>query len=225
LARSDRRVPGNDLRSRKKIVELVLKLKTRACLGSGFIILLFAACNFWRGTPLSAEIQRTLSQTALDLAGHPVNPLERTNSATVLIFVSVDCPISNKYAPEIQRLKGVFEKQNVMFWMVYPEADTLVAEIKEHVREFGLGDRILRDPSHFLVKKARATVTPEAAIFDRNRRLVYFGRIDNRFVALGQARTEATYRDLEQNLNLLLQGKPIPQKQTKAIGCHISGLN
>ena len=109
--------------------------------------------------------------------------------------------------------------------MVYPDADTQVAEIKEHVREFGLGDRILRDPNHFLVKKAHATVTPEAAIFDRNRRLVYFGRIDDRFVALGQARAEATYRDLEQNLNMLLRGKPIPQKQTKAIGCHISGVN
>lgn len=162
---------------------------------------------------------------ALDLSARTINPFNAGSTATVLIFVAVDCPISNKYAPEIQRLQRLFEKRNIAFWMVYPDGDTPVAEIRQHAREYGLGNKILRDPNHFLVKKAHATITPQAAIFDRNRNLVYLGRIDDRFVALGQERTQATYKDLEENLNCLLEGKPISQKETRSIGCHISGIN
>ena len=41
----------------------------------------------------------------LDLEGRRFDPLEATQSkATVYLFTRSDCPISNRYAPEIHRL-------------------------------------------------------------------------------------------------------------------------
>ena len=39
---------------------------------------------------------------------------------TVLIFVSTDCPVSNRYAPEITRLLEEFSPRGVRFQLVYP---------------------------------------------------------------------------------------------------------
>ena len=44
------------------------------------------------------------SGTGVDLAGKPVDPLHANpGKPVVLIFVRTDCPISNRYAPTIQR--------------------------------------------------------------------------------------------------------------------------
>src|SRR5262245_23567576 len=42
----------------------------------------------------------------VDLAGHSVDPFGEADdvAANVLLFVAVDCPISNKYVPEFKRL-------------------------------------------------------------------------------------------------------------------------
>ena len=43
----------------------------------------------------------------------------------MLIFAASDCPISNRYVPEIARLTNEFSPQGVRFWWVYPNgADT-----------------------------------------------------------------------------------------------------
>src|SRR5205809_4741266 len=63
-------------------------------------------------------------RSALDLAGHSVDPLNQvTNKAVVLIFVSCECPISNRYAPELRRLNAKFGARGMKFCLVYPNAD------------------------------------------------------------------------------------------------------
>ncbi len=101
-----------------------------------------------------------------DLLNRPVNPFSLgTGKANVFIFVRTDCPISNHYAPEIQRLKEKYEPQRFSFWLVYADGDTTASEITEHLREYRLTLSALRDPQHALVKRAGAKVTPEAAVF------------------------------------------------------------
>src|SRR5688500_11889538 len=52
--------------------------------------------------------------------GQTAKPFADTNAtAIVFIFVSTECPISNRYAPEVQRLRQKFG-QKVGFWLVYP---------------------------------------------------------------------------------------------------------
>ena len=45
---------------------------------------------------------------------------------------------------------------------------------------------MLRDPEHALVKLGHVQITPEVAVFDRDRRLVYDGRIDDWYIDSGR---------------------------------------
>ena len=158
-------------------------------------------------------------QHVRDLQGQPANPFSDTNSlATVLIFTSVDCPISNKSAPEIERLAQKHTK--IKFWLVYPDATTSPEAALAHQKDYQLSSPGLLDPKHELVRIAGVKVTPEAAVFHQGK-LVYRGRIDDRFPALGVARSEATTHDLEQILDALAAGQSLSLKTTRAIGCAI----
>ncbi|HVG86104.1 MAG TPA: hypothetical protein VM820_16370, partial [Vicinamibacterales bacterium] len=55
---------------------------------------------------VSAAVPVVEPQGVVDLDGRPVNPLRVPAEARahVLVFTTTDCPISNRYAPEITRL-------------------------------------------------------------------------------------------------------------------------
>lgn len=144
---------------------------------------------------------------------------------TVLIFISTDCPISNRYAPEIKRLHDEFTPRGIRFRLVYPNPLDTDPIIKTHREEYGYPDITERDGDHALVRKAGATITPEAAVFDGKERLVYVGRIDDRFVELGRERPAPTRRDLREALTALLEGRPVRPAQTQAVGCFIADMN
>src|SRR2546425_3606494 len=100
--------------------------------------------------------------TVFDLAGHALNPFDATDAkAIVFIFISTDCPISNRYAPEIRRVEEQFARSGVRFWLVYVDAETSSDAIRKHLKDYRLPQQVLRDPRHALVRLSQARVTPE----------------------------------------------------------------
>jgi hypothetical protein len=172
------------------------------------------------GSPGAFEVANVF-----DLKNRPVNPFQPAGlKATVLIFVRTDCPVSNRYAPEIQRLYDKYASQGISFWLVYPEPDTSAAEITQHSKEYRLSLPALRDVRHSLVRKAGVRVTPEAAVFSPDGRELYRGRIDDRFVDFGKERPAPTQRDLDAALRSVLDHAPMASRETLAVGCYISDL-
>jgi len=160
-----------------------------------------------------------------DLDGRQIEPLRAKDAkAIVFIFIRTDCPLSNRYAPEVRRLNDKFAKSDVRFWLVYPDQGESGEIIRNHIKEYEYRLSALRDPEHKLVKITGAQVTPETAVFLPGGRMVYRGRIDDRYVALGKARPAPTTRDLEQVLEAILEGKQVTNKTTAAIGCFIPDL-
>ena len=143
---------------------------------------------------------------------------------TVLIFVSTECPVSNRYAPEIKRLYDQFTPQGVRFRLVYPNPLDDQAVITRHLQDYGYPQIAERDRNHALVTLAGATITPEAAVFDARQRLIYRGRIDDRFVELGRERPSATQHDLRHALTALLAGTRAQPARTQAVGCFIADM-
>ena len=141
---------------------------------------------------------------------------------TVLVFTTTDCPISNRYAPEIQRLATKFAT-HVRFVFVYPVPSDSEATIREHRKKFG-GGEWRRDPSQKLVKLTGVTVTPEVAVIDPRDLVVYRGRLDDRYVALGKDRIIPTTHELEDVLKQAVTGNPITPRQTVPVGCYLSDL-
>ncbi|MFL6215448.1 MAG: redoxin domain-containing protein [Blastocatellia bacterium] len=159
-----------------------------------------------------------------DLNDRQVEPLRAGSAkAVVFIFTRTDCPISNRYAPEVKRLHEKFAASGVAFWLVYADAGESVAAIRRHLKAYGFDFAVLRDLHHELVKLTGVRVTPEAAVFVSGR-MVYRGRIDDRYVTFGRARPKPTTHDLEDALAAILAGKAVAQATTTAIGCFIPEL-
>ena len=199
-----------------------MRVQTKRVVSSVIGIVLAAAVVCGNGTSLTQQSR------PLDLTGRQVEPFQAPDAkAIVFLFVRTDCPISNRYAPELRRLHEKFAARGVTFRLVYPDPDASVEAIRKHVKEFDYRLDVLRDPQHALVKMAGVRVTPEAAVFvmeGNGRRMVYRGRIDNRHVAFGKARPAPTTRDLEEILQAIVEGKPVTATTTPAIGCFISDL-
>jgi hypothetical protein len=161
----------------------------------------------------------------VDLSGHPVSDLGGPGVRfVVLIFAASDCPISNRYVPEIARLNGEFTSHGVRFWWVFPNAEDTAAKVSQHEREFAIKEDIVLDPKQTLVHLAHATITPEAAVFavrDSELNEIYRGRIDDRYRAIGEERPQPSHHDLEAALNAALADKPIPRPAGPPVGCSV----
>jgi hypothetical protein len=142
----------------------------------------------------------------------------------VLVFTTTDCPISNRYAPEISRLAAAYAGRGVRFWVVYPVPGDTADKIRAHVAHFGLGLPVVRDTRATLVRRTGVTVTPEVAVIDASGAMVYRGRVDDRYVDFGVDRPAPTSRDLDQALTHLLAGRPVEPKVTRAVGCILADL-
>ncbi len=152
------------------------------------------------------------------------DPFASSARARVLIFVRTDCPITNRYAPELQRLSQEFSSRGAQFWLVYPDPAATAQSIDRHLAEYKFPGTVLRDPRHSLVKLAHATTAPEAAVFDSAGKLLYHGRIDDRWVNPGTARPAARTHDLEDAIAAVLSGHRPAQASTPAVGCSLADI-
>ena len=158
-----------------------------------------------------------------DVEGNPWSLLAPTaNQLDLLFFVSTDCPISNRYAPEIKRVCDDYRARGVRCFAVYPDAAADQAAVNQHRLEYGFDRTIpaIVDRNHRLVGVAGPRVTPEAAVYSSRGR-VYRGRIDDLYIDVGRARREATRHDVRLALDAALAGRSIPQPETEAVGCFI----
>lgn len=142
-----------------------------------------------------------------------------TEAVSVYLFTAVDCPISDRYAPELSRLATSFGDR-VRFTLVYANHGETAANVEAHARAFGFAMPHIRDDGT-LVRRANVSVTPEAAVFDRLGRLVYRGRIDDRYTDFGVDRPTPTRRDLALAIEEVLAGRPVTVPETRSIGCAI----
>jgi thiol-disulfide isomerase/thioredoxin len=141
--------------------------------------------------------------------------------AVVLLFVTTDCPLSNGYVPEFNRLQRSYAQKGIIFYAVQGDATIAAGEVRKHVKEFGYGFPYLIDPQESLANFTGATTTPEAAVLSPKGDLLYMGRIDNRLEDYGKHRVQVTEFDLRDALEAIVNGKAVPRPRTKPFGCAI----
>jgi hypothetical protein len=180
----------------------------------GRLGLLFFAAALGSAAPATSDdpVVRDINS----VVHHPLVAGEKMGS--VLIFYLHDCPICNGYAPEMNRIAATFT--NFAFYIVQVDPDLKVEAAKQHARQYALRPAVLLDPGHDLVRRAGATVTPEAVVIGKEG-IVYRGRIDNLYAEPGKKRASATRHDLRDALETIQTGHPLKQRETKAVGCVI----
>lgn len=185
-------------------------------------LLVVCAAMFTGGCRQEPKDSSPLPSSQQIAAGDPLNL--NGYKAAVLIFVTPECPISNRYAPEIRHLHDEFVTNGIAFWMIYADPDVGNDRIDAHMREFRLPGRAARDTGLALARKAGARVTPEAAVFGPGARLLYHGRIDDRYESLGSDRASAAHHELRDVLEAITAGKPVTTMSSPAVGCRIPGI-
>jgi peroxiredoxin len=144
--------------------------------------------------------------------------------AVLLFFVTIDCPVTNSYVPEMNRIRQAYSARGVRVYAVQADPSVPERAVAAYAREFRYSFPLLLDPGQKLVALTGATTIPQAAVLSPESRVLYLGRIDNRVADLGRQRPQATEADLREALDAVLAGKPVPQPFTKAIGCAITRM-
>src|SRR5262249_11161806 len=129
----------------------------------------------------SDKLGTKIEPALTDSAGKPVPFASvRGEKATVVVFLSFDCPNSNGYTPTLLDLHKDFASKGVKL-VAISETDLTADELKAKVAEYKLPFPVFADPGQAVADAFKAKITPEAVLLDHNSVLRYRGRIDNMF--------------------------------------------
>jgi peroxiredoxin len=169
-------------------------------------------------TLMAPAIGATIEEFSLpdpDGKSHTLSSLKGKNGA-VVIFISVQCPISNGYNERMTKLAEDYRTRGVNVIGINANSSDSADAVKEHAAAKHLNFTILKDPGNKVADLLGAQHTPEAYYLDANNKLLYHGRIDN---SVKPEQVES--HDLREALDQALAGKPIQKPTSLAFGCSI----
>jgi peroxiredoxin len=140
--------------------------------------------------------------------------------AIIVIFLSTECPIADKYLPVIAEMAKRDADRSVQWLAVYSSSSDDAAKVAAHVKQFAIKIPALVDSDQQVLQAVGAERTAEAFLLDGRRVIRYRGRIDDRF-GYDYARDAAKRNDLETAVDELLAHKEISVPMTRVQGCII----
>lgn len=142
-------------------------------------------------------------------------------SASVVVFLSTECPISNGYLPRLNQLASDFGERGVKVIGINSNDGTSLQDLRTHRQEFAIRFPVVRDAGAVIAETMQATHCPQAVILDGEGKIRYLGRVDDRYSKRGGAANDVQRFDLRIALEEVLAGQPVSVDRTKVIGCPI----
>lgn len=144
----------------------------------------------------------------------------------VLVFTCNHCPYAKAYEDRLIALARAYQPKGIDFAAINPnDAESYPEDrfenMKARAAEKGFPFPYLRDESQATARAYGAVCTPHFFVLDRQRRLVYEGRLDDNW----KEPDKATRRDLQDALDDLLAGRPVSAPNTPPMGCSIKWKN
>jgi len=168
--------------------------------------------------PAPPIIGSTIADFTLpDVSGtaHSLASLKGKNGS-VLIFIAVQCPVSNAYNERMEKLAQDYKARGITVIGINSNSPESAADVKSHAAQNNLTFAILKDNGSKLADTLGATRTPEAYFLDANNKLLYHGRIDN-----SRDVSQVNSSELRDALEATLAGKPVGKATANAFGCSI----
>jgi thiol-disulfide isomerase/thioredoxin len=143
--------------------------------------------------------------------------------AYLVMFICNHCPFVKHVQHELARIGQDYLPKGVAIFAInsndfdkYP--DDSPERMREEARRVGYRFPYLVDRDQAVAKAYRAACTPDFFLFDRDRRLVYRGQLDD---SRPSNRKPATGADLRAALDAVLEGREVSADQKPSIGCNI----
>lgn len=154
--------------------------------------------------------------TVQDPNGAAVQFAALRGPVTVVVFTSVQCPVSNAYNDRMNGVYRDYSAKGVKFIFVNANHNESAQDVASHAQSVGFLFPVYKDPNNVLADRFDAQVTPETYVIDSTGTIVYHGQIDDN---RNEKRVEQ--QPLRLALDAVLAGKPVPVTETKAFGCSI----
>jgi thiol-disulfide isomerase/thioredoxin len=148
-----------------------------------------------------------------------IDPEIKTQDYFVVLFLGVDCPISQKYMNTVRILSKKY-KDSITFFGIFPESFS-TNEISEFKSTYALDFKLVKDQKNNYAALLKATHTPEVYLIDSNGKIKYQGAIDNWFYELGRNRRKVTEHYLENAIKAVFSGEKVSLDKTTPVGCFI----
>ena len=102
---------------------------------------------------LATPVEPSATVVLKDVHGRSHQPLAVSpgKRANLVLFITSDCPISNGYAPEINRIVTAYAPQGVAVFLTHVDKDVDRSVAAKHAAEYGFKSTVLLDPAHKLV--------------------------------------------------------------------------
>ncbi|HSA97617.1 MAG TPA: thioredoxin family protein [Candidatus Nitrosotenuis sp.] len=145
--------------------------------------------------------------------------------ALLVVFMCNHCPYVRAKVDAINEIQSKFKGRvavvgiNSNDAVAYP--DDSFDSMKKFASEKKIGFFYLVDETQEVAKKYGAVCTPDPFLFNKDRRLVFHGRIDNAM----KPEDRATEKTMISNIEKLLGGQKIAKDFDPSIGCSIKWKN
>jgi hypothetical protein len=140
--------------------------------------------------------------------------------AIVLVFLGPECPISQRYVPELNRIATEQGTNAVQFLGVISSPSMTRTQAAAFVREYAVGYPVIFDDSGRLARWLRPTHVPEAFVLKPDGDVLYHGRIDDGYEAPGKVRAVVRNRELRDALREMLAGRAPQRRFVRPVGCY-----
>jgi peroxiredoxin len=147
----------------------------------------------------------------------------RDAKALLVIFLCNHCPYVQHVRHDLARLSKEYQERGVGVVGInsndvetHPEDGPEAMKLEK--RQVGYTFPYLFDQTQEVAKAYRAACTPDFFLFDRTRKLVYRGQLDDSRPGNG---IPVTGKDLTTALDAVLGGRTVPADQRPSIGCNI----
>jgi peroxiredoxin len=144
-------------------------------------------------------------------------------AALLIMFICRHCPYVVHVEQELAKIGRDYLNTGLGILAIssndpvgYPDDAPL--KLKEMAQRLGFTFPFCQDETQYVAKAYRAACTPDFYLFDRDRRLVYRGQLDESRPSNGKP---ITGRDLRAAIEALLAGNPVDDTQRPSIGCSI----
>ena len=140
----------------------------------------------------------------------------------VVVFTCNHCPYAIACEDRLIAIQNDYRDKGVQLVAINPNDDEKYPDdsfekMKERAASKGFPFPYLRDESQEVARAYDAACTPDIFVFDRDRKLLYNGRIDDNW----QRPDEVTRNELRELLDAALEGKTVDFEHTPSMGCSI----
>ncbi len=147
----------------------------------------------------------------------------KEKKALLVMFICRHCPYVQHVKEEIAKIGQEYKEKDIGIIAIsandinsYPEDSP--KSLKEMAEELGFDFPYLYDESQEIAKAYTAACTPDFFLFDKERKLVYRGQLDD---SRPGNNLPVTGKDLREAIDAVLEDKPVDFNQKPSMGCNI----